>query len=309
MRRRVVFLPVLLAAFFMAGCEMAAPTPVPTPTAYAIAPVFEEWYTLFGPELLGAPITGQCLPGDGMVVQYFEHVRLEQTTDGTIQFYPLGQWALSGVRSRVAAPVPADSRSRIFPETGYAVQGEFLTFYEENNGEQLLGPPLSEQLVEGDLRVQYFRNGRLEWRPEAPPDRRVQLGSLGQAHYQQNGGNGLQCALLALLDTTAQPQQVDLYAWLGAPILFSTNDEQIVYVQATGPNGSPVSGITIRVNVHYDGETIEVPLGETDQEGLAIGSLRHISFEPEAEVRLEITAHNGDGVILGRTTTSFTTWW
>jgi hypothetical protein len=26
-------------------------------------------------------------------------------------------------------------------------------------------------------------------------------------------------------------------------------------------------------------------------------------------VRLEITAHNGDGVILGRTTTSFTTWW
>ena len=88
MRRRVVFLPVLLAAFFMAGCEMAAPTPVPTPATYAIAPSLRNGIRCSA-RVAGAPITGQCLPGDSMVVQYFEFAA-EQTTDGTIQFYPLG---------------------------------------------------------------------------------------------------------------------------------------------------------------------------------------------------------------------------
>lgn len=307
MRRRAIIPLMLLAAFFLVGCE--TPTPTPTPAGYTVAPAFEESYAQYGPTLLGAPITGVCLPGDGTVIQYFENVRLERTPEGVVQFHPLGQWALSGVRSRVSAQVPTDSPSRTFPETGYTVQDQFLSFYEENNGEQLLGPPLSEQLLEGDLRLQYFRNGRLEWRPEAPPEQRVRLGSLGRAHYQQNGGNGLQCDLLALFDATALPQQVNLSVQLEAPILFSTDDEQIVYVQATAPNGAVVSGVTIRVNVHYRGETIEVPLGETDQSGLAIGSLGHISFEPEEEVIVEVTAHNGDGVLLGRTTVSFTTWW
>ncbi len=306
MRRRVTFLPVLLAFAILAGCEMAAPTPVPTPTAYAVAPAFEEWYTLFGPELLGAPITGQCQPGDGMIVQYFEHVRLERTTDGAIQFYPLGQWALSGVRNRVAAPAPADSPSRTFPETGYTVQDQFLTFYEENNGEQLLGPPLSEQLVEGDLRLQYFRNGRLEWRPEAPPDQRVRLGSLGQAHFQENRGNGLQCDLMAIF--TPLPE-LNLTASVADPILYPTTDEQVVYVKATGPQGLPYSGVNIHVTVHYLGQAIEVRLGETGQDGVASGSLGAINFEPGHDVQLVVTAHSSDGATLGRTTVSFSTWY
>lgn len=306
MQRRAIFFPLLLAAVFLAGCQMAAPTPVPTPTSYAVAPAFEEWYALFGPELLGAPITGQCMPDDGMVVQYFENVRLEQATDGTVGLYPLGQWALSGVRSRVAAPVPADSPSRTFPATGYAVQDQFLSFYEENNGERLLGPPLSEQLVEGDLRLQYFLNGRLEWRPEAPPDQRVRLGSLGQAHFQENRGNGLQCDLMAIF--TPLPE-LQLSATVRAPILYTTADEQVVYVKAAGPQGLPYSGVNILVTVHYRGETIEVPLGETGQDGVASGSLGSISFEPEQDVLLVVTAHSGDGATLGRTTVSFETWY
>lgn len=304
MQRRGIFLLVLLAAFFLAGCE--TPTPTPMPADYTVAPAFEELYARYGPALLGAPITGVCLPGDGALVQYFENVRLERTPNGAIQFYPLGQWALSGVRSRVPAQVPADSPSRTFPETGYAVQDQFLSFYEENGGGELLGPPLSEQLLEGDLRLQYFRNGRLEWRPEAPPEQRVRLGSLGLAHYQQNGGNGLQCDVRAIFE--ASPAEVELSAILEFPFLYS-GDEQKVFVTATDPQGNKISGITIRVTVRYRGETIEVPLGETGPDGVAVGSLAHISFEPEEEVVLEITAHNGDGVILGRTTISFTTWW
>jgi hypothetical protein len=298
---------LLFPAFYLSGCDDPAPTPAAA--AFMVAAPFQELYNRFDPRLLGAPITGQCLPGSGAAVQYFENVRLEQTPDGTVQFYPLGQWALSGVRSRIAAPMPADSVSRTFPETGYAIQDEFLRFYEENDGELLLGPPLSEQLDEGDQRVQYFMNGRLEWRPDAPPDQRVRLGTLGRAHFQQSGGSGLQCDVLAIFDPAVLPSEIELSAILGSPILYSTGDEQIVFVTASGPQGRRISGVTIRVTVHYGGETIEVPLGETDQNGVASGSLGHINFEPEQEVRLEITAHNNDGVILGRTFVSFSTWW
>ncbi|MEZ4644270.1 MAG: hypothetical protein R3E31_16320 [Chloroflexota bacterium] len=50
----------------------------------------------------------------------------------------------------------ANGRSGLFPETGYAVQDEFLTFYETYSGTQLSAPPISPQLDEGGLRVQYF---------------------------------------------------------------------------------------------------------------------------------------------------------
>lgn len=308
MNHRHTFL-ILIALTLLLGAACQEEAPPPTVTGFAVAPVFAEWQESYGGDLIGAPITGQCLPGDGRIVQYFENVRLETAPDATVAPYPLGQWALSGVRSRVPAPVPGDSATRTFPETGFTVQDQFLTFYEQNHGEVLLGPPLSEQLDEGELRVQYFRNGRLEWRPDAPPERRVRMSMLGQAHYQQNRGAGMQCDLLGLFEGAQQPASVRLTAALAAPILYTSSDEQIVYVKVSGPNELPYSGISVVASVHYRGEIIEVNLGETDPDGVASGSLRAIRFQPEENVRLEITARSRDGAILGRTSLSFTTWW
>jgi hypothetical protein len=300
---------ILLALTLLFGVACQEEPPPPTATGFAVAPAFAEWQSTYGGDLIGAPITGQCLPGDGRTVQYFENIRLETGPDAGVTAYPLGQWALSGVRSRVPAPVPSDSATRTFPETGFSVQDQFLTFYEQNNGDVLLGPPLSEQLDEGELRVQYFRNGRLEWRPDAPPDRRVRMSMLGQAHYQQNRGAGMQCDLLGLFDAADRPTSVRLTASVSAPILYTSGDEQTVYVKATGPNELPYGGLDVAVSVHYRGEFIEVDLGETDPDGVASGSLRMIRFQPEENVRLEITARSRDGAILGRTSLSFTTWW
>jgi hypothetical protein len=300
---------VLLALIWLLGVACRDEPPPPAPTGFAVAPVFEEWQATFGPELLGAPITGQCLPDDGRVVQYFENVRLEKGAGDEISPYPLGQWALSGVRSRTPAAVPNDSPTRTFAETGYSVQDQFLIFYEQNNGELLLGPPLSEQLDEGELRVQYFRNGRLEWRPDAPPDRRVRLGMLGQAHYQQERGAGMQCDLLGLFDAAETPAHVRVTAAVAAPILYTSTDEQVVYVKATGPNDLPYASIGVSVSVHYRGEIIEVDLGETAPDGVASGSLGAIRFEPEENVRLEVTAKSRNGATLGRTSLAFSTWW
>lgn len=68
---------------------------------------------------------------------------------------------------------------RFFPESGRTVIGPFLQFFDEHGGLEIFGPPISEELVEDGVRVQYFRNLRLELHPENPRPYRVQPGLLG----------------------------------------------------------------------------------------------------------------------------------
>lgn len=69
--------------------------------------------------------------------------------------------------------------SRFFAETGYSVQGEFLYFFEKYGGVDSLGYPLTEEIMAGGWRVQYFEKGRLEYHPENEPAYRVTVGWLG----------------------------------------------------------------------------------------------------------------------------------
>jgi hypothetical protein len=69
---------------------------------------------------------------------------------------------------------------RYFPETGHAVRGEFLEFFDRRGGLKILGYPITEQFVfEGRL-VQYFQQGRLELHPESSPPNRVRLGAVSE---------------------------------------------------------------------------------------------------------------------------------
>ncbi len=45
---------------------------------------------------------------------------------------------------------------------GYAVQGEFLRFFEEHGGLLVFGYPISPAVIDQDFSFQYFQNGRLE---------------------------------------------------------------------------------------------------------------------------------------------------
>jgi len=68
---------------------------------------------------------------------------------------------------------------RFFPESGQTVAGVFLQFFDRHGGLDIFGPPISGELVEDGVRVQYFRNLRLELHPENPRPYRVQPGLLG----------------------------------------------------------------------------------------------------------------------------------
>ena len=69
--------------------------------------------------------------------------------------------------------------NRDFGETGYSVGGEFLRFFDEHGGAGIIGPPVSGELMEDGVRVQYFKNARLELHPENAYPYRIQTGLLG----------------------------------------------------------------------------------------------------------------------------------
>jgi hypothetical protein len=84
--------------------------------------------------------------------------------------------------------IPGDSASAshdvgpnrvYFPQTGHHLSHGFLDYWRHNGGLYIFGYPLTEELSEGGLTVQYFERAVFEWHPDAPADWRVQLRRLG----------------------------------------------------------------------------------------------------------------------------------
>ncbi len=82
----------------------------------------------------------------------------------------------------LALPVAATASSpysRFYPQTGHAVSGGFLDYFDSHGGLALFGYPLTDEIMEGGISVQYFERARFEWRPLNPDPYKVQLGLLG----------------------------------------------------------------------------------------------------------------------------------
>ena len=277
-------------------------------TGYVVEPQFAPYYELYGPELLGEPISGLCEVAGGRQAQYFQRMRLEIGVDGqSVVFYPLGEWAYAGLRRVTEAPLPEGSRTREFPETGIIVRDEFLDFYERNSGETILGPPVSPQLDEGTLRVQYFRNGRLEWHPDAPVEQRVRLGMLGQAHYLQ-AAHDVTCEFRARPVDVTTVQNVEVLASAEAPILY-TGEQPMIYAMVTTRAGVPVTGAPVILTLRDADWTLTVDLGRTDSSGKVQGGLQMPIFVPGRMVGVSVEALGLEGVSIGKTGLAFQTWW
>ncbi len=69
---------------------------------------------------------------------------------------------------------------RFFPETGHWVGHGFLAYWQQFGGLTVFGYPLTDEIQENGLTVQYFERARFEWHPGAAPARyNVLLGLLG----------------------------------------------------------------------------------------------------------------------------------
>ena len=224
MRRQLIVFSILFSLMALLAACGEAPNAAPTAVGengIPIASEFQDFYQDFGGRaILGEPVTEMftTVPGE-RPLQYFQNLRLEyDALNGNVLVSQLGTWELGGLNEQIAAPVPEDGAIRTFPNSEFTVQDEFLRFYEEQAGDVLLGLPISAQLNVDGLRVQYFENGRLEWHPEAPADQRVQLGNLGQTHFDNEMVFAYQEMRPAQPISSAGVTDVDISAYVKAPI-------------------------------------------------------------------------------------------
>ena len=296
---------------FLSACTAAQPIPTRTTadTGIAVAAEFARFYEENGGRrIFGDPISeGFEAPDNGRFVQYFHAMRLEMAGDA-VAVYPLGDWALAGLKEPVLAPAPENSRARVFPETGFTVQDEFLSFYEAYNGEQLFGPPISPQLDEGDLRVQYFRNGRLEWRPELPIEQRIQVSYLGQAHFDAEMAFAYRQNQFAQPVPFAGISRVDVFTSVETAVLYA-GDAQTLYVTVFTPEGRPVAGITADVTMTVDDVDTIISLGRTDAQGRIVAPLGTLDILPGKQVQLITAVYSSSGERIGSSALTFKTWW
>ena len=91
-------------------------------------------------------------------------------------------------------PLPADPLSanvRYLPETGQLVSHAFLRYFDQNGGLDSFGLPISPELVEEGVVVQYFQRARLQYNPEmAGTPYAVQLGLIGDEYLMLMGRLG-----------------------------------------------------------------------------------------------------------------------
>ena len=297
----------------LAACSSMTPaaTPASSPgTGIAVAAEFQAFYdSNGGARIFGFPISTPIADSEsGPLMQYFQHMRLEyDLVNQKIDITPFGEFYAPDSDKQEPAPPSQNGPSREFLETGFSVYDEFLTFYEANNGEQLFGPPITPQLNEGGTLVQYFRNVQLEWNPNAPPDFRVQVASLGDAHYWQYRPFDSTSGTTRI--DSASVLEADVKATVKAPILYE-GEQQVIYVTVITPDSLQlVERAIVTVYVRYGGlqNTIVLPL--TDGMGQTQGALELPGVEPGEKVQVEVLAESQARNFLGRTTLSFKTWW
>ena len=289
----------------LAGCMVGRSTNSQETAGSAnFIPIGEEFRSFYeangGQRIFGYPLTDPFLNVSGdRIIQYFQRLRLEyDPARDDIHITALGDWGRPSES--------AENQSEALNEPWLA-EGAFLTFYEKYNGELLFGRPLTPQIDEAGMRIQYFDNARLEWHPEKPLDYRVQVGLLGEAHYRQVG-LFMNPGRSRPLDS-ATVREAIISAKFSAPIMYS-GDNQVVFVQVQTPEGHrPVTGVKIELAISYNGRTELMELAETDGAGYTQGDLVLHNVSPGQNVKVLVTASAPGGPTIGTTSQSFRTWW
>jgi hypothetical protein len=307
---------LLAVSLTVAACSPRPAAPeAPGGRGIAVAPEFEDFFHEYGStQIFGYPISAAYVDDEsGRLVQYFLRMSLEY--DATLPashrviVAPLGEWALGGLTAVVTVPAAESNRRRHFSETDLVVQNGFLAFYEAHNGETLFGPPISPPMDEGGRRIQYFRNARLEWRPEAPLQHRVQVGWLGEAHFYNSGTAARYGTIIRGRNVPGdEVEQVVVSASVRAPILYH-GDEQIIFAEVTTPEGIPVSGVAVHLSVAYDDRLDEMVLAETNEDGKAQGRLTLLDATPAQQIEVTVFVPGANGRAVANALVTFKSWW
>jgi hypothetical protein len=315
----VVFL--LLAAAIPAAASPAAQTATPSAeryfdeTGHRIIGPFLTFYNSFrNPEIIfGLPITDQFNdPRTGRIVQYFQKARFEWYPDN-----PEGakvQLALLGDELGYNEPAPAqipsanDPYCRYFPETGHSVCNAFLAYFDDNGGVAVFGYPISEAVVvSGNRRIyQAFQRARMEWHPDKPASRRVQLTNVGLLAFNQSG---LSQALTAPQPPANAPVIVTKLvarASVDTPVT-PRSGSQTVHVVVTNQYGKPVVSASARIVIHLPSGDKPFSDLTTDSRGVIKLKFPFGETRPGAKIPIDVVVTFNN--LTTTTSTSFLPWW
>lgn len=129
----------------------------------------------------------------------------------------LGSWGLAQAQS---------SDVLFFAETGHAVRGEFLNYFDSTaNPTLVFGYPITEQITSRDGKtVQYFQRARFELVADSLGNPHIQLTAIGQALYKpgepQNIYNPAACQMFISTGFSVCFQFLDFYKANGGPARF-----------------------------------------------------------------------------------------
>jgi hypothetical protein len=80
-----------------------------------------------------------------------------------------------------AAPLSTNSSGSVYyRQTGHSIKDTFLNYWLMNGGVELYGYPITEELNESGVPVQYFERARFEYRPTSTRPWKVELTQLGR---------------------------------------------------------------------------------------------------------------------------------
>ena len=174
---------------------------VPPETDYTISDEFLAfWEQHGGLAIFGHPITNafdevSLIDGQVYRVQYFERQRFELHPENgepyTVLLGLLGVETVPGTGPYPRAEPNLNDGCQFFEPTGHNVCGRFLTYWREHGGLAIFGYPITEEVTENGLTVQYFERARFEHHPDNDPPYDVLLGLLGRDVLNQRYGGQL----------------------------------------------------------------------------------------------------------------------
>ena len=189
--RLTPFPTAVLAAALLTFVAFAAPNRVGaeengTASVISIQTAFDDFVTRHGGTDVIGPALGNPAPMGGEEGAYYRNHRnfkLEYWPDlaGTpyqVQPSLLGMKVTERLWFPKIRPFESEESVVYFPETGHSVRFGFLDFFRANGGINLLGYPISEEIAQDGITVQYFQRGGLKYLPSDPVP--VQPMPLGQ---------------------------------------------------------------------------------------------------------------------------------
>ena len=282
-----------------------------------------------GPALFGYPLT-RSYQHEGQLVQVFQRAKMELHEEGPGRTYvtlaPIGEalWEREPPIPADEIPMPGHAGKQYFAETGHTVCFSFLDFYRSHGGVDMFGYPITEWFVEPNGRiVQYFQHVKMEWHPENPANKRIELGMLGAIYVKQYvdpiytvpespaiaARTPLQ-ALASPSDAPVDPRRVTQLSVRASveEAITGADSEQTVYVYVFDQSGRGVPGASVGIEVVYEGKRmVQLPLPATNANGYS--ELEFAVESPTAGPRviLKLNARYGD--LVTGTSTAFLAWW